>query len=47
MEVLLHLTSQKLCGLRAQLSFIAALLGFDTDEGVCANKSRKKNHTKE
>lgn len=47
MEVLLHLTSQKLCGFRAQLSFIAALRGFDTDEGVRANKRRrrKKSHT--
>lgn len=49
MEVLLHLTSQKLCGLRAQLSFISALLGFDTDESVCANKRGEKKiaHTKE
>lgn len=38
MEVLLHLTSLKLCGSRAQLTFIWAPLGLDTDDGVRANK---------
>lgn len=47
MEALLHLTSHKLCGLRARLSFISAALGFDTDEGVRASKTRKKKTERE
>lgn len=36
------MTSHKLCGWRAQLSFISAPLGFDTDEGVGADEKGKK-----
>lgn len=36
------MTSHKRCGWRAQLSFISAPLGFDTDEGVGADEKGKK-----